>query len=303
MPIYSKNGNALTEITEKQFKLEREIQSLFEENLKQIMGVVLIKSEFTIRGKRIDTLAFDEEANAFIIIEYKRDRNFSVVDRGFTYLSLMLENTADFVLEFNDRTKTNKLRRDNVDWSQSRVAFVSTAFTENQIQATNFKDIGIELWEVRSFNNDTVSITPIKKTRSAESIKPLAKKNKEFTKITEQINVYTEEKNLAIANEEIVELYEKFKVAILNLSDTLEVVPKKMYVAFKGGDGKNIVDIEVQRKSLKLYINAKKGALNDAKGVMRDVANVGHYGNGDYQIQLEDDGELEYIMSLVKQVI
>jgi RecB family endonuclease NucS len=54
------------------------------------MGLVLVKSEFTIKNKRIDTLAYDPQACAFIIIEYKRDKNISVVGQGFTYLRLML---------------------------------------------------------------------------------------------------------------------------------------------------------------------------------------------------------------------
>jgi RecB family endonuclease NucS len=50
----------------------------------------LVKSEFELHGLRIDTLAFDNESKAFVIIEYKKDRNFSVVDQGMAYLNLML---------------------------------------------------------------------------------------------------------------------------------------------------------------------------------------------------------------------
>jgi hypothetical protein len=46
------------------------------------MGLVLVKSEFTIKNKRIVTLAYDPQACAFIIIEYKRDKNISVVDQS-----------------------------------------------------------------------------------------------------------------------------------------------------------------------------------------------------------------------------
>ena len=83
-------------VKEKPYKLEREIQSLFENNLITLMGLQLVKSEFTIKSRRIDTLAYDAQSKAFVIIEYKRSKNISVVDQGFTYLSLMLENKADF---------------------------------------------------------------------------------------------------------------------------------------------------------------------------------------------------------------
>jgi len=142
MILYSNKTGKLNEIKENPFKLEREIQKVFEANLETIMDLELVKSEFTIKNKRIDTLAFDRQSGAFIIIEYKRDKSMSVVDQGFTYLSLMLENKADFIIEYNESLKQN-LKREDVDWSQTRVAFVSTSFTENQIQATNFKDIAI----------------------------------------------------------------------------------------------------------------------------------------------------------------
>lgn len=301
MPIYTKSNNTLTEVHEKPFKLEREIQSLFEENLSSVMGLSVVKSEFAIKNRRIDTLAFDEATKAFIIIEYKRDKNISVVDQGFTYLALMLENKADFIVEYNEQLKQS-LKRDEVDWSQTRVAFVSPSFTENQIQASNFKDIAIELWEIKQYNNGTVAINQLKKSSSAPSIKPITQQNVELKRIADEIKVYTEDEHTQYATEEIAELYERFKSAILNLSSGLEVVPKKMYVAFKK-DGRNLVDIEVQKKALKLYINAKHGSIDDSKGIAKDVSNVGHYGNGDYLVQVDSDNDLEYILSLIKQAL
>lgn len=149
-------------IKEKPFKLEKEIQYLTEQNLKTVFGLDFVKSEFALNNFRIDTLAFDKEANAFVIIEYKRDKNFSVIDQGYAYLSLMLNNKADFILEFNENLDKT-LKRNDVDWSQSRVLFVSPAFTNYQREAINFKDLPIELWEVKRFENETVFLTKFKK--------------------------------------------------------------------------------------------------------------------------------------------
>ena len=300
MALYINQTGKLKEVKEKSFKLEKDIQKVFEANLYSIMGLELVKSEFTIKNKRIDTLAYDAQACAFIIIEYKRDKNISVVDQGFTYLSLMLENKADFIVEYNESLKRN-LKREDVDWSQTRVAFVSPSFTENQIQATNFKDIAIELWEVKQFENDTLAINPIKKSVAAESIKPITQQTQSLKNITAEIKVYTEQDHIEKASDLAAELYEKFKAAILNLTDGIEVKPQKFYIAFK--KGKNVTDIAILKKSLKLFINVKAGQLDDPKKLAQDVSNIGHWGNGDYQIQVEDDKDLEYIMSLVKQAI
>ena len=300
MIIYNTTGNKLVQVKEKPFKLEREIQSIFESNLQNIMGLLFVKSEFTIKNKRIDTLAYDKQTNAFIIIEYKRDKNYSVVDQGLTYLNLMLQNKAEFILTYNETLK-DILHSKDVDWSQSRVAFVSPSFTDNQISASDFKDFGIELWEIKQFENNTISISTIKKSSGAPSIKPLLENSDNLKEVKENIKVYTEEDHYSNGSDYTIELYEKFKSSILNLTDGIEILPQKYYIAFKKGS--NISDIEIQKKSLKIFINAKIGTLDDPKGLVKDVSNIGHRGNGDYQIQIENDKDLEYIMSLIKQVL
>jgi predicted transport protein len=301
MPLYKNNKGTITQVREKPFKLERDIQNLLEENLNTIMGLELVKSEFFIKNKRIDTLAFDSQKFAFIIIEYKREKNISVVDQGFTYLSLMLENKADFIVEYNESLK-KQLKRDDVDWSQTRVVFVSPSFTENQKLATNFKDIAIELWEVKRYENDTLSISPIKKSKSAESIKPITQQNKELKAVQDEIKVYTEDDHLSKPIEEIKELYENVRDKILALADNLEIQPQKLYIAIKN-DKKNFVYLHLQKKNLKLWLNAKWGEINEPKGIARDVSNTGHYGYGDYEIDMKDDTQLEYILSLVKEIL
>lgn len=301
MNIYALKSGILSQIKELPFKLEREIQSIFEQNLNTVMGLELVKSEFSIKNKRIDTLAYDPQSKAFIIIEYKKDKNISVVDQGFTYLSLMLENKADFIIEYNESLK-RQLTRDEVDWSQTRVVFVSTSFTENQKLATNFKDIAIELWEVKRFENQTVSITPIKKSKSAESIKPLTQQNKELKAVQDQIKVYTEDDHLTKPTDEIKELYELLRNRIIALADDIEVVSQKMYIAFRK-DKKNFTYLHLQKKNIKIWLNAKWGEIAEPKGIAYDVSNKGHYGYGDYEIDMSDDSQLEYILSLMKETL
>jgi len=298
MALY-KIEKKLEYIKEKPFRLEKEIQGLTENNLKTIFGLEFVKSEFALNNFRIDTLAFDKEANAFVIIEYKRDKNFSVIDQGYAYLSLMLNNKADFILEFNENLDKT-LKRTDVDWSQSRVLFVSPAFTNYQREAINFKDLPIELWEIKRFENITVSYEQIQKSGAQESIKTISKADKTIDNVAKEIKVYSEQEHLENISDEIKELYEKFRSAIQNL-DNLEIKPKKKYIAFVAG--RNVIDILPQKKALKMWINMNKGELDDTKGITRDVSATGHWGNGDYEIQIKDDENLEYILSLVKQSI
>ncbi len=301
MQLFKNSKQSLFSLKEAPFKLEKDIQKLFEQNLGLVTNLKLIKSEFIIKNNRIDTLAFDAESKSFVIIEYKRNQNYSVVDQGVSYLNLMLEYKADFIVEYNETQKGN-LKRKDVDWSQSKIIFVSPSFTDFQKQSSNFKDLAIELWEIKQFENEIIVVNPIKKSKSAPSIKQVQQNDdSEISKVAKEIKVYTEEEHLEGKSDSVIELYEIYKNAITNLVSGIDIEPKKLYIAFK--KNKNIADIVVLKNGLKIFINLKKGDLDDPKKIARDVSSIGHWGNGDYEIIVSNTDNLEYIMSLIKQAL
>ena len=302
MSIFQLKQNSLSQIKEMPFKLEREIQNLVEKNLGMLLGLEFVKSEFTISGTvqqlRIDTLAFDLKNKAFVIIEYKQDKSFSVVDQGYAYLSVMLNNKADFILEYNESCG-KVLKKADVDWSQSRVIFISQAFTPYQKEAINFKDLPIALWEIKQFSNQTISFEEIRKLNATESIKTVSAGNSAVDSVSKVVVVYTENDRLKDIPEDILELYGQLRERILELGN-VEIKATKLYVAFTV-NGANFTDIAIQKKALKLWINLPKGGLEDPYKLARDVANIGHHGNGDYQLSISNADKLDYIITLIKQ--
>lgn len=298
MPLY-KLAQQLEHIKEATFKFERKIQQLTEQNLQALLRLNFIRSEFSLNNFRIDTLAFDQEAKAFIIIEYKRDKTFSVIDQGYAYLSLMLNNKADFILEYNE-SQNQSLKRTDVDWTQSKVIFVSPLFTTYQREAINFKDLPIELWEIKKFENGIISFEQVQKASSKESIKTISRSDDTVEAVSKEVKVYTEQDHLQKADFETRELYEQLKERLLNLDDNVTVHPKKQTIGFKI-DNTVFCDIVLQGKGLKIYLNLKSGDLQDQKKVSRDVSNVGHWGNGSYEIKLADLEDVDYVLSLSKQ--
>ncbi|HDR1839107.1 TPA: hypothetical protein QB610_002168, partial [Pasteurella multocida] len=228
MQIFHKNKNNLINLKEIPFKLERDIQRLVENNLTLATGLILVKSEFSVQNQRIDTLAFDAENNAFVIIEYKRSHNYSVFDQGISYLNTLLKHKADFVLEYNEQL-TKTLRKDKVDWSQSKVVFVAPAFNQTQKQAIDFKDLNIELWEIKQFENDIIVLNGLRKS----IYQPTLKHNEKLSEITKEIKTYSEEEHLSGKSDDVIELYQSFKQAILNLNPEINYSAKKLYISFK----------------------------------------------------------------------
>lgn len=298
MALY-KIGERLVFIKEIAFKFEKDIQILVEKNLKSLLHLDFIRSEFALNNFRIDTLAFDTETKAFVIVEYKRDKNFSVIDQGYAYLSLMLNNKADFILEFNESQPTT-LKRTDADWSQSKVIFISPQFTNYQREAINFKDLPIELWEIKRFENDTISFDQIQKTSAKESIKTISRNDQTVEAVNKEVKVFTEQDHLQKVDFETRELYEQVKERLIALEDNVSAQPKKQTIGFKV-DNNIFCDIVLQGKGLKIYLNLKSGDLQDQKQIARDVSNVGHWGNGSYEIKLSDLEDIDYIISLLKQ--
>src|SRR3972149_2303110 len=180
MSIFQLNNKKLEPVKEKSFDLEKDIQRITEENLELVLGLKFVSGtlnqEFSFRAQEqdfyIDTLGFDEAQRAFVIIEYKKDKSFSVIDQGFAYLSAMLNHKADFILEINERLHKNFTKKD-IDWEQSRVIFISLEFTNYQKNAINFKNLPIYLYEVRFYTNNIVEFNPIKPYSTTESITSL----------------------------------------------------------------------------------------------------------------------------------
>jgi len=160
MNIYTIQNGVLTYQKPEPFRLEKQMQQLIENNLSSISELELVKSEFIIKNKRIDTLAYNSRLKAFVIIEYKRDKNYSVIDQGIAYLKFMLENKAEFLLEYNEKTGSTISRKD-IKWKNSYVIFASPHFTEHQRNAASYKDMRIILWEVTLYGGEILAISEI----------------------------------------------------------------------------------------------------------------------------------------------
>jgi predicted transport protein len=299
MKLFKIDGGKVLSVSTSIFKLEKDIQSLVEKNLLEIFNIEFVKTELSIKSFRIDTLGFDSENKSFVIIEYKKDRNFSIIDQGYTYMSLLLNNKADFVLEYNENRNT-QIKRDDVDWSQSKVIFISPSFTDYQKHSINFKDVPFELWEVKRYENNLLSLTQ-HKNNSIESISSVETQSSSLVKeVTREIKVYSEAYHFERRNtsETIKEIYFSLKERILNLGE-VDVVPRSTYIGFKRKT--NFVDIDFQKGNLWLWINLPKGKLDDPKGLSRDISSIGHYGNGDYEVKVFPDTDIDYVMFLINQ--
>ena len=299
MPIYNIDGETLTPIKQVKFKNERELQTLTEKNLEELFGLKFVATEFQVDNLRIDTLAFNEETKSFVIIEYKNVKNYSVIDQGYSYLSLLLNNKAEFVLKYNLVFNTT-LSKEEFDFSQTSVMFISPSYTTYQLRSVEFSDIAFELWKVIKYSNGTVLFDKVNDTNTTASIKQITEGDSKKDKVNKEIKKYTEEDTLNRKSDGMKSLYFNLKEFITSNYDDVEMNHTKYYFVFKVNN-KIIASAYILTSHIKTWINLKESKINDPDNRVRDVSNIGHQGIGDYEFKITSEDDFYYFDKLFKQ--
>ncbi|PDW32958.1 hypothetical protein BB452_03720 [Helicobacter pylori] len=98
------------------------------------------------------------------------------------------------------------------------------------------------------------------------------------------------------------ELFDILSKEIKALDERITESFMKAYIAYKFKT--NFVDIVVQTKDLKLYLNMKFHELQDEKNLAKDRTNKkNHNGNGDVEVKLETKESIPYCLGLIKQAL
>jgi len=299
MPIFKIQNSKLVPIKTKSFDLERKIQDTVEKNLDVIFGLQFVKSEFQIRNFWIDTLAFDPESKSFVIIEYKKDKSFSVIDQGFAYLNLMLHNQADFILEYNEKLDSS-LKRVDVDWSQSKVIFIAQAFTPYQVQAIGFKDLPMELWEVELYDNNLLSFNLLKSSEIKESIKSLGSKNKTISDVSKEVKTFSLEDHIKRGNKDTQTLFRILRDKIMTLDDRIIEKPVRDYIGYKV-QWFNFVSIHIFRSKLKIYVRKNNLSKDASKKFTKVPSSYGWGKTPLWWIDISNSKDLNYIFDVIKE--
>lgn len=111
---------------------------------------------------------------------------------------------------------------------------------------------------------------------------------------------YSIEHHANAFSSETYKLYDLLKTRILNIDSSVHEEVKKFYIAFKYGN-RNFVDLLPAKQTIKIWLNCKFGELHDPDHLGRDVTDIGHRGNGDIEISLKSETDLEPIMDLIQQ--
>jgi len=219
----------------------------------------------------------------------------------------MLNNKSDFILEYNETTNKT-LKRGDVDWSQSRIIFVSPSFNTYQKNSVNFKDVPFELWEIKRFSNGTIGLDQ-HISSSDESIEMVEKsKNSVIKKVGKEVKVYTEDECFKNKDQVIRDLYHQLEGKV-NGWDGYSVDFHKNKVRFKNNK-KIKIWITVQKQCLHIDLSSRVDFSGNVKSVKKKFVlddpkklfslNKNNY-HENYVYKLRNDKNIDYVVLMMKQ--
>ena len=119
MPLFEQNAGQLVLAEQSNFALEKDLQSLIEQNLETVFSCRFVATEFSTGAQhagRIDTLGLSEDGNP-VIVEYKKVESPGLINQSLYYLNWIADHRGDFEL-----AAQNALGQAvTVDWSDVRV--------------------------------------------------------------------------------------------------------------------------------------------------------------------------------------
>jgi hypothetical protein len=311
MKLFDITNKKVEEVEQIHFKLEKDIQNLIEPNVETFFGLKFIVSEFSVDKYRIDSLCFNEETNSFVIVEYKKGNSYSVIDQGYTYLQLLLNNKSDFLLVLSQYF--NKVMRfEEVDWSQSRILFISPSFNSYQKDSVNFKDLPFELWEIKKYSNNSLILNQ-HHSNSKESIESLSPSNESIVhKVNQEVRVYSNEDHISNLSPIMIEKWKDVLEGLIELNG-IELIPKRHYIGFVfsgktvcySGFRKNFIYFDILRGNVNADGTFSKNyfTLDDPKGVSTERSRDLNSGSKQvlYRITVDSKFDIGYLFFLLKQ--
>lgn len=307
MALFQIDGESLRIIRPTNFQIEKQIQRLVEGNLETVFNCALIATEFPTgqqHAGRIDTLAISEDNNP-VIIEYKKVESSELVNQSLYYLSWLNDHRGDFQVAA-DRTMK---RRIEVDWDDIRVICIAPGYKKYDLHAVQMMGANIELWQYRLYENGALYIEEIFRRSTsllAESDDAIAKDPVmvaagKKAAITRASGIYSFEQHLTKAHPPVQDLIHDLRDYILNLDESVEESPKKLYVAYKVTQ--NFVCMEVHKFKVVLFLKLDASDTNPLPQNGRDVRNIGHYGTGDFELTIQTADEVKVARAYIEKAL
>ncbi|NHZ72399.1 MAG: hypothetical protein GWP17_04875 [Aquificales bacterium] len=290
MPIFKTQNGKLKKLSTLSISKEKELQTLVEENLGEVLGMHFLATEYTTTfGGRIDTLAVDYDG-APVIIEYKKNKNENIINQGLSYLRwLKAQKVEFFEMLLIKRLGQEIADKIQIDWKNPRLVCIAESYSKFDIDTVEVIPMRIELFKYRFYEKEIFSFEPLgtseQRSNSIE-ISPPEKPTIDTT-VDDLLNK---------ADQSVKELFEELRSRIFEIDENISEKATSYYVAYRVT--KNFVELHIGKNQLKIYLRSLN--YNDPENRVEKIPE-GYNWTLDRRVYLKSQEDIEPVFSLIKQ--
>lgn len=284
MPIFQIRNKRAKQIKVSSFKDEKELQTFIENNLKELLGVRFLTSEYSTgekHGGRIDTLGIDENCLP-VVIEYKWGEKEDIIPQGLFYLDWLLDHPGDF-----EKLVHKKYPEIKVKWDQPRLILIASSFSKYDKHAVNRIAENIELRRYLLYENGIFLMEDVYVPKGIKG---------KVTKVT-KIGIFTVKDHLRKSDKETQQLFYDLQEKILDLGDVTEK-PTKYYIGY--WTNKLFCALHLYRHKLRVDIRVH-GGLDDPEKLANKTPEEYGWGKDHFTFVLTPKVSLKNAIYLIKQ--
>lgn len=291
MPIFKDATGQLKKLNTLPLDKERNLQKLVEDKLMEVLELHFLASEYvTTFGGRIDTLAVDVNG-APVIIEYKRNKNDSVINQALSYLKWLKAQKP----EFFQMLMINKLGQAvagtiKLDWNNPRVICIAESYSKFDVDTVEVVPLRIELFKYRYYEQGIFGLESLTVPEAISHAVPVS------------VSLTTEKRASSVAllrekgSEAIRSLFDALQEQIVSLDEGIEEKATSLYVAYRAA--KNFAEIYIGKNQLKIFLRPID--YDDPRNLVDKIPD-GYNWTMDKRVYLDSVDDLDYVVGLIEQ--
>lgn len=253
MPLYKMHKNIRRVVRIKALGLikpEGRLHTLIENNIGVFFeNLILVKHKPIYENKEFDSLAFDTDLGAPVILEFKVSKNRAVSDQVDSYISIMLKNKE--LISYQIREKLPRVRK--VNFGQARIIIVANEYSDTQINALSLRTHYVEMWKYNYYQGYLL----LENVRPPKVSGIGAFKLKKNGDVSKEIIRYQTIDHFK-PSPKIRKLYEELHSEIMSLSSGIQSKINKFFIGYKD-TGYYFIAIEPFKSFIKVAFRGSKG--------------------------------------------
>jgi len=270
---------------------EERVHELIEKNIEILFPtLILIKHKPIYENKEFDTLAFDTDLEAPVILEFKVSQNRAVSDQVDSYISIMLKNKE--LISYQIREKLPKTR--NVNFKQARIIIVANEYSETQINALSLRTHYVEMWKYNYYDGylllENVQAPKVSGVKSFE-VKKVSDVSKEIVEYQTIDHFRTSPKTR--------KLYDELHSGIMNLSSGMQRKINKFFIGYKD-TGYYFVVVRPKKSSIKVAFKSEKPVKSSILKIIKSPPKSGK--RLDLYFKISSSEQLPSAMKIIRQI-